>query len=175
MNHARLFIHAGLPRTATTTLQRAVFPKLQKISYLGKPWDNRAKYHDENADPVATVRQLLKTHADDQQKAHELIGQLLSAILKQWKAANQFMRRDAAKNSAQVWANCILEVLNFNKQGKFLLSDESLIESVGGAFQPGGAWLGNPPRAISKNRPVKAFGGQHRLAATGGFHARVIL
>lgn len=155
MNPPRLFLHAGLPRTATTSLQRMIFPNLQKISYLGKAWDNRGNYADENAKLVATVAELLKAHADDQRKAHELIGFLLSATLKKWKAANQFKQREASRGYAQTWADCIREVLDFHKQGDFLLSDESLIESVAGLSSREGHGLGIPLEQLAKTGLLK--------------------
>ena len=33
---AKLFIHVGLHKTGTTTLQRSIFPKLERVAYLGR-------------------------------------------------------------------------------------------------------------------------------------------
>ena len=38
-----IFIHLGFPKTSTTNLQKNLFPKLKKISYLGR------KYHENNS------------------------------------------------------------------------------------------------------------------------------
>lgn len=38
----QLFIHIGLHKTGTTVLQKLIFPKLQDIEYLGKPFDNQS-------------------------------------------------------------------------------------------------------------------------------------
>lgn len=48
-----VFIHIGLPKNASTTLQSSVFPKIKNIKYLGRFYDERATMsHNDDFDQI---------------------------------------------------------------------------------------------------------------------------
>lgn len=128
MTPARLYIHAGLPRTATTALQRAVFPTLMNFDYIGKAWDNKPTPIQGNAREL--IQEVLSRSGENRGVMLESIGGLLSLILSQWKNANQHNDRTASKQLSQTWTDAVNATLNANPDRRLLLSDESLIESV---------------------------------------------
>lgn len=46
MARARTIVHIGPPKTGTTTFQELVFPALESVCYLGKPWWNPTVPYD---------------------------------------------------------------------------------------------------------------------------------
>ena len=37
----KIFIHIGFPKTASTFLQKNIFPNIEGINYLGKPFKDK--------------------------------------------------------------------------------------------------------------------------------------
>ena len=62
MKDSRIFIHVGLPKTASTYLQNSVFPRLNNIAYIGRPYTqenyafNTLQYADNSLYTSSTIR-----------------------------------------------------------------------------------------------------------------------
>lgn len=130
MSIGSFWIHVGLPRTATTTLQREVFPLLQDVTYLGKVWDNSVLLRD-NVD----LNQWIDQCAHDREGSSEnsqvrmaVMPTLLTAI----KRNNQFNRHQTAMDQVDLLARFVNGLRKKRPEQHFLYSDESLIESVAG-------------------------------------------
>ncbi len=153
MTQSRLFLHIGLPRSATTALQRSVFPALSNLDYIGKAWHNNAA--PLNGDAIARVRQILANAGENRKSTLESLGGVLMTILGQWKNANQRQDRAAARQFAQVWASAINIILASSPGRNFLFSDESLIESVVGLSSRLDHGYGIPLEQLSKTGLLK--------------------
>jgi hypothetical protein len=130
MSAGSFFLHVGLPRTATTILQREVFPKLQGITYLGKPWDNSGIMKGE-INPSQLLDQWVQnpdTHSADYKS---LMG-VMPTLVKVIKNNNQLERHQQAIEHVKVLGRFINGLRGKLPDHTFLYSDESLIESVAG-------------------------------------------
>jgi hypothetical protein len=63
---SRIFIHVGLPKTASTYLQNSVFPRLKNVAYIGRPYTqenyafNTLQYADKSFYTSSTIRKELE-------------------------------------------------------------------------------------------------------------------
>lgn len=129
---SRLFLHVGLPRTATTALQKSFFPTQTDIVFLGKPSDNNI--HEDlkgPTNPIKVIRDNASRFGQDQ-AATDTARSVLPLVIKHLKVANQFNRIEQAKKAAQLLNACIAEFRQQMPAQTLLYSDESLIESVAG-------------------------------------------
>lgn len=129
MSDKGFFIHVGLPRTATTILQREVFPNLPDMIYLGKNWNNTLPI--EKFQPLKLISNLV----DDFHKTGHLSDNLravLPGILGRLKAENQFNHRQGSQMLVELMHQCMNLLQDAFSGNALLYSDESLIESVAG-------------------------------------------
>lgn len=73
-------IHIGTPRTATTTLQSQIFPRLKEHIYIGKVPFNGAKGKAITKEELGSIKDLLKTLTGRQRVCDYLIKTLHSCI-----------------------------------------------------------------------------------------------
>ncbi|MDB5871016.1 MAG: hypothetical protein JWQ07_458 [Ramlibacter sp.] len=129
----RIFIHAGAPRTGTTILQKAVFPNLRNVHYLGKNADN--SFIPGEFKPHQMIMDASKRyHAGDPQAMGSL-RMVMPSLIMLLKAYSQDPATDGSKarmNIARLAARCLEATANALGDKPVLYSDESLVESVSG-------------------------------------------
>jgi hypothetical protein len=130
MNAGSFFLHVGLPRTASTTMQREVFPKLQGITYLGKLWNNTGLMNGE-INLIQLIDQWMRNSDTESDHYKNLMG-VMPTLLKIIKNNNQLKRHQQAVEHVKALAQFINGLRGKLPEHNFLYSDESLIESVAG-------------------------------------------
>lgn len=122
-----LFLHAGLPRTATTVMQRAVFPNLRTISYVGKHADNIRM--SERFAPARVMLDECRRHTRGDAGAMHRLRRIVPSVLLALTVANVDNRE--WRRMAESIAECL--DIAANEIGPHVLySDESLVESASG-------------------------------------------
>lgn len=130
MSSGSFFLHVGLPRTATTTMQRDVFTQLHGVVYLGKPWDNSGLLKAD-ADLSTLIDQWAQEPTTDSLVYQSLIA-VLPTLIKGIKNNNQALRREQALQGVTQAGRFVSALRRKMPESNFLYSDESLIESVAG-------------------------------------------
>lgn len=126
----KIYLHAGLPRTATTILQRDVFPSLQGVHFIGKNPDNNmlaGKLY-----PLKMVMDCCARHRAGDATAVPRLRRLLPTFLKAIKISYRDNDTKAARQLCSVWATCVRYVADHLDGKPVLFSDESLSESMSG-------------------------------------------
>ena len=96
MKDGRIFIHVGLPKTASTYLQNNVFPRLNNIAYVGRPYTqenyafNTLQYADNSLYSSSTMRKEIDDIEKEIAKGHPI---LISDELFSGFALYNFMNR----------------------------------------------------------------------------------
>jgi hypothetical protein len=85
-NEMKIYLHAGLPRTATTVLQAQVFPKLATIHYVGKNPDNKG--FSGRLSPLKIVRAACEQHLAGHPAGLATLRRLLPTVLHALKIQN---------------------------------------------------------------------------------------
>lgn len=129
MTERQCFLHVGLPRTATTIMQREVFPNLPDATYIGKTWDNSVLQSEFK--PLEIIAEGLPRLGVDAVATRQL-REVLPSVLKHLKGANQFRQIDKAQALVGIFARCLQAFRQGIPATNLLYSDESLIESVAG-------------------------------------------
>lgn len=130
MSSGSFYLHVGLPRTATTTLQRDVFPQLPGVVYLGKLWDNSGLLQA-NAQLQALVDKWTEDPSTDSVAYRNLMA-VLPTLIKGIKNNNQAHRPEKAMQRVKQVGEFVKALQRKMPVTDFLYSDESLIESVAG-------------------------------------------
>jgi hypothetical protein len=127
----QLYIHAGAPRTATTALQKSVFPRMRGIRYLGKLADNRTLPGE--IQPFELIRQAGGRIEAGDPDGIEVIRLVLPTVLKALKIQNHDVTgADWRHELVRIFAGCVDAAASSCGGASALFSDESLIESVSG-------------------------------------------
>jgi hypothetical protein len=124
----KIHVHAGLPRTATTALQRDIFPRLTTIHFVGKHHENRG--FKGKVWPIKDTRAACEQHLQGNSAGLEALRRLLPNLLHVVKLRN----REGADIRQQVnlWASCLHLSAELLGERPILYSDESLSESMSG-------------------------------------------
>lgn len=129
----RIFLHAGVPRTATTVLQRSVFPRLATIRYLGKNADNTIMRGD--FQPFELIEQACAQVVSGQGDGVAVIRMVLPKVVIILKKHDQSPGTGGDEEAARVagiFARCLATVGSRLPDRSVLYSDESLVESISG-------------------------------------------
>lgn len=124
-----IFLHAGLPRTATTVLQTHVFPACKAVRYVGKHPDNRGLggvLNDAYFDQLC-----LKILAGDRESL-ELLRRALPTLLHAVKTAARDKDAVRVRDLAARWTHAVTTAAVLLEDVPILYSDESLSESMSG-------------------------------------------
>lgn len=124
----KLFLHAGLPRTATTVLQENVFPKLENARYIGKNPDNVGLRGD--LKPVDDARECCERILKGDVSGLARLQRLLPTVLHAIRLLNRERDREKAMYVAKLWMACVIEIARRLPDRALLYSDESLSESM---------------------------------------------
>ncbi len=130
MSSGSFYLHVGLPRTATTTLQRDVFPKLMDVVYLGKPWHNSGLLKGK-VTLDSLVDHWIKDPSTDSAAYANLIA-VLQTLITGIKKNNSEYRPEQALRQVELVGQFVKALQRKMPGTDFLYSDESLIESVAG-------------------------------------------
>lgn len=130
MSSGTFYLHVGLPRTATTTLQRDVFPKLPDLVYLGKPWHNSGLLKGKS-NLINLIDQCVENKFTNTPAYQNLIA-VLPTLITAIKRNNQAYRTEKALKQVELVGQFVRALQNKMPGTDFLYSDESLIESVAG-------------------------------------------
>ena len=129
MNKSRLFLHVGLPRTATTTLQKIVFPEMKKIRFLGKNFANNRLRSLENSAVIST-KKIIKNFNEENKKVSEAqLILILDTLFYLFTTEEVLGNR---KKLVHEIALCMENILSFWKDDIFIYSNEAMIESLAG-------------------------------------------
>lgn len=126
----RIFLHAGVPRTATTVLQKELLPKLQTMHYVGKPSDNQViRGHIK---PVELANAACDLYDAQDPSGIAELRRLTCSIVAAFKDISAGDSSQDPRMIMQVWEG-IFDVMVKRLPGKPLLySDEGLSESTSG-------------------------------------------
>lgn len=124
----QIYLHAGLPRTATTALQKDVFPPLKTICYIGKPFHNRGMQNGPFK-PIQVVREACNRHLSGDSSGLRDLGVMQATLLLAIKRS----LRDNLETASfiELWCSCAELAAGMLGQ-PVLYSDESLAESASG-------------------------------------------
>lgn len=127
---ARIFLHAGLPRTATTVLQKELFPRLQSVNYVGKLADNQAiRGH---LKPFEVLNAACDRYLAGDPSGMSDLRRLTCSIVVAFKDISAGDSDQDPHTIMRVW-EAIFDVMTRRLPDKPLLfSDESLVESTSG-------------------------------------------
>lgn len=125
----RIFMHAGLPRTATTVLQAHVFPNCRTLRYVGKNADNQAIKGAFNDGFVENM--CLKVMAGDP-AGLDTLQRFLPSALHGLKLSARDKNRAGVEAASRRWARYVHIVSSMLDDMPILYSDESLSESFSG-------------------------------------------
>lgn len=146
MTNSTFFLHVGLPRTATTAMQRDLFPTLGDLVYLGKNWDN---YKLSALRPLDAIADLLPAFGQDPAATRQLRA-VLPTLIRAIKSRNQTRRIAEARELVALLARCLARLREGFADNDLLYSDESLIESVAGLSSDVGHGTAVPLEQLAK-------------------------
>jgi hypothetical protein len=126
----KIYLHAGVPRTATTVLQRDVFPNLQQIRFIGK--DARNSALQGRLFPLRQVVECCDRIRGGDAGGLEHLRRVLPTILKSLKIAFRDNHVEQVRQLCPLWATCVRHVAELLPDMPVLYSDESLCESMSG-------------------------------------------
>ena len=96
MKDSKIFIHVGLPKTASTYLQNNIFPRLNNVAYIGRPYTqenyafNTLQYADNSLYASSTTRKEIDNIENELAKGNPI---LISDELFSGYAFYNFMNR----------------------------------------------------------------------------------
>ena len=122
------FLHVGLPRTATTTLQGRIFPSTTGGLYLGKQSDNSRLPLAGNS--RASIRDWLARREDPE--AQILLRRLMTGLLRELTVAAWENDGATASRAAALWKAILADARHAVPDRWLLQSDEALLESCSG-------------------------------------------
>jgi hypothetical protein len=128
---AKLFLHAGLPRTATTVLQKQLFPRARCLRYIGKPADNKIMLG--MVKPKEVLQEALpRLREGDDPEALARVQQLTASMVAVLKDISAHFSDADPKRILEIWKYIIRELESALGDKPLLYSDESLAESTSG-------------------------------------------
>jgi hypothetical protein len=126
----RFYLHAGLPRTATTALQSHVLPRSQAFHFIGKNPDNQAVKSKFN--PRVAMREACTAIRRGDESAWPATRALLPTVLHGGKIAMRDHRMEEADEFIRLWIEVIEIAASILDDKPLVYSDEALCESISG-------------------------------------------
>ena len=152
MKNSKIFIHVGLPKTASTFLQNDIFPRLNNVAYIGRPYTqenyafNTLQYADNSLYASSTIRKEFDNIENEIAKGNPI---LISDELFSGFALYNFINRG-------IIAERLSEIVPHAEIILFLRGQMHLILSLYNQFVKMG-WVDNHLNESFLFRPGKGF------------------